>query len=106
VAGPIYVGDVSSQLKAFIDRTYSWYKPDFQTSRQPSRIAPGKAMALILTQGDPEPKRYEPVLKRYAGWFVSHGFNVKAMSASGLHGGDVAETDPEIVKAAARLLED
>ena len=106
VSGPIYVGDVSAQLKAFIDRTFSWYKPDYNTNPRPSRLVPGKAMALILTQGDPEPKQYEHVLRRYAGWFGSHGFDVKAMSASGLHDGDVAVTDPELVAAASGLLLD
>ena len=29
LASPVYYGDVSAQLKGFIDRTYSYLKPDY-----------------------------------------------------------------------------
>ena len=34
---PTYYGNVSSQLKAFIDRTYSWLKPDYLSNPATSR---------------------------------------------------------------------
>jgi multimeric flavodoxin WrbA len=29
LASPVYIGDVTGQLKLFVDRTFSWYVPDF-----------------------------------------------------------------------------
>lgn len=52
-ASPVYFGDVSAQLKGFIDRTYSYIsagyadkisKPDI------SRLKPGKKAVMIFTQ--------------------------------------------------------
>ena len=37
LASPVYYGDLSSQLKGFIDRTYSYFVPDFHTNPKPSR---------------------------------------------------------------------
>ena len=36
MATPVYYGEVSSQLKAFIDRTFSYLVPDFETNPAPS----------------------------------------------------------------------
>ncbi|MGD9108434.1 MAG: flavodoxin family protein [Gammaproteobacteria bacterium] len=53
LASPVYFGDVSAQLKGFIDRTYSYIsagyadkigKPDI------SRLKPGKKAVMIFTQ--------------------------------------------------------
>jgi len=51
MASPIYYGEVASQIKAFIDRTYSFLASDYVTNPHPSRLSPGKKMVFILTQG-------------------------------------------------------
>jgi len=50
IATPTYYGDVSGQLKCFMDRTYSYLKPDYITNSQPSRLAPGKKLVFIITR--------------------------------------------------------
>jgi multimeric flavodoxin WrbA len=74
IATPIYYGEVSSQVKAFIDRTFSYFVPDFGTNPYRSRLKPGKKMVFIQTQGHPEEKRFEDVFERYAFFFDWHGF--------------------------------
>lgn len=36
LASPVYYGDISAQLKGFIDRSYSYLKPDYLSNPQPS----------------------------------------------------------------------
>jgi len=40
LASPVYYGDVTAQMKGFIDRSYSYLKPDYLTNPQPSRLTP------------------------------------------------------------------
>jgi multimeric flavodoxin WrbA len=75
MASPIYYGEVSSQMKAFIDRTFSYLVPDFDTNPNPSRLAPGKKLVMILAQGDPGEELYADVFPRYAAFFKWYGFD-------------------------------
>ena len=70
IASPVYYGDLSSQTKAFIDRTYSYFVPDFHTNPKPCRLAPGKKLVFILTQGQPDESRYSDIYSRYEYFFV------------------------------------
>lgn len=74
MASPIYYGDVSSQLKAFIDRLYSFLKPDYVTNPDPVRIAPGKKLVFALTQGEPEGS-YDDVFDNYDTFMKWYGFD-------------------------------
>lgn len=51
---PVYFGDIPGQVKSFLDRTYSYLKPNYISEPSPSRVSPGKQALLILTQGAPE----------------------------------------------------
>jgi multimeric flavodoxin WrbA len=102
-ATPVYIGEVSAQLKLFIDRSYSWYTPDFRTSPSPSRLAPGKTLVLVVTQGHPDPEAYRRNLDFYSGYFSSHGFKVRLLQGVGLQAEDVAEARPDLMEAAAAL---
>ncbi len=69
LASPVYFGDVTGQMKLFIDRTYSFLTPNFYCDPKTSRLAPGKSAVFMQTQGlgdtmfsDVFP-RYEWVLK-------------------------------------------
>jgi len=68
-----FYGEITSQLKAFIDRTFSYLKPDYMTNLQPMRIAPGKKLVFIITQGGPE-NRFADVFPRYDQFFRWYGF--------------------------------
>ena len=74
LASPVYFGDVSSQLKAFIDRTYSFMKPQFTERDDPSKLEAGKKMLVILTQGDKE-SVHDDIFKRYRDFYVEYGFS-------------------------------
>ena len=61
-----------SLLRGFIERTYSYFVPDFATNPNPSRLKPGKKLVFIQTQGQPGENmfadlfsRIEPIFKRY-----------------------------------------
>ena len=47
LASPVYYGDLSSQMKSFIDRTYSYFVPDFHTI--PTRAASHRAKSWFLS---------------------------------------------------------
>jgi multimeric flavodoxin WrbA len=72
MATPVYLWDVASTLRSFIERTYSYFVPDFHTNPNPSRLSPGKKLVFIQTQGQPSENlfadlfsRIEPIFKRY-----------------------------------------
>ena len=104
LASPIYIGEITGQMKCFIDRTFSYYLPDYTTNPKPSRLAPGKKMLFILTQGMPDAAVYEgPVLGHYTGYFQSLGFDVRHFIAPGLGGDDIEKTNPDKLKAVAEM---
>jgi multimeric flavodoxin WrbA len=67
-ATPVYGAHVSGQFKCFMDRCYSFLKPDYRTNRNPSRIVPGKQAVLIMTQGNPDPTLYNDLADRLQRW--------------------------------------
>lgn len=53
LASPVYYGDVSAQLKAFIDRTYSYLVPGYKEKigkEHISRLQPTSKFVMILSQ--------------------------------------------------------
>jgi multimeric flavodoxin WrbA len=59
MASPVYYGDVTAQMKAFFDRTYSYFTPDYlQPDKKRSRLAGGKKFVFVLTQGQPDEKYF------------------------------------------------
>jgi len=65
LASPVYFGDVSGQMKLFIDRTYCFLTPDFHRNPEmSSRLLPGKIGVFIQTQGLPD-AMFTDVFPRY-----------------------------------------
>lgn len=73
LASPVYYGEVTAQLKGFIDRTFSYLKPDYLTNAQPSRLSP-KKLVFVLTQGHPDEALFADIYPRYAGFLQWMGF--------------------------------
>lgn len=69
LASPIFFGDLSAQMKGFIDRTHSYLTPDYK-----SRLLPGKKLVMILAQGDPDKRHFADVYPRYNEFFEWFGF--------------------------------
>lgn len=65
LASPIYFGGVSAQMKAFIDRTYSFLTPHFYRNKKHSRLDPGKKLVFILSQGQKEESKFQDIFPRY-----------------------------------------
>ncbi len=65
LASPVYYGDVTGQMKLFIDRTFCYLTPDFHTNPQRSRLLPGKTVVFIQTQGLADATVFADVFPRY-----------------------------------------
>lgn len=74
MASPVYYGDVTAQLKGFIDRTYSYLKPDYLTNPAPSRLSP-KKLLFVLTQGHPDESLFADIFPRYDSFLKWLGFS-------------------------------
>lgn len=104
MASPIYYGEVSSQMKGFIDRTFSYLVPDFATNPQPSRLKPGKKLVMILAQGDPGEDLYADVFPGYAAFFKWYGFDESHLiHACGVFAPGEVEGRPEVMNQAEAL---
>jgi multimeric flavodoxin WrbA len=108
IATPTYYGDVSGQFKCFMDRTYSYLKPDYITNSQPSRLAPGKKLVFIMTQGHPDEAMFNHVFPLYDRFFRWYGLaETRLIRACGVGGGgvvDVPERFLEEAEEAARAI--
>lgn len=60
MASPVYYAHVTAQLKAFIDRTFSYLPPEYYIEEPPSRLAPGKTLVVFLTQGHQDAALFAP----------------------------------------------
>jgi len=74
LATPVYFGDPTAQLKGFIDRTFSYFAPDYRTSATPSRLAAGKKLVFIQTQGNPDETFFADIFPKYAGFLKRNSF--------------------------------
>jgi multimeric flavodoxin WrbA len=74
MASPVYYGDVSAQLKTFIDRTYSYLLPGYIAKAHPNRLQERKKLVFILTQGHRDPDWFADILPRYQDLFHWTGF--------------------------------
>jgi len=99
LATPVYYGDVSAQLKAFIDRTFSYLVPDYATNPNPSRLPPGKKLVFIQTQGHPDENQFADIFPRYSSFLKWYGFdNQYLIRACGVMGAGEAESRANVMK--------
>jgi multimeric flavodoxin WrbA len=73
LASPVYFGEITSQLKGFIDRSFSYLKADYITNPQPGRLSP-KKLVFILTQGNPNEALFADIYTSYSGFLKRMGF--------------------------------
>ena len=103
LASPVYYGDVTSQLKGFIDRGYSYLKPDYLTNPQPSRLTP-KKLLFILTQGHPDEALFADIFPRYDTFFKWMGITEsRLIRACGIGPARIDATSEEILDQAEAL---
>jgi len=75
LASPVYFGDVTAQMKALIDRTYSYLVPNFMQKDKPSRLASGKSLIFMLAQGQPDEKMFADIYPKYELFLRIMGFS-------------------------------
>ena len=69
MATPVYYGEVSSQMKMFIDRTFSFLVPGYGRAERKTRLAGGKHCVLALAQGHPREDIFADIAPRYEYFF-------------------------------------
>jgi multimeric flavodoxin WrbA len=100
LASPVYYGDVTAQLKGFIDRGYSYLKPDYLTNPQPSRLTP-KKLLFVLTQGHPDEALFADIFPRYDGFMKWMGITEsRLIRACGIGPASADEVPEQILKQA------
>jgi len=102
LASPVYYGDVTAQLKGFIDRTYSYLKPDYLSNPQPSRLSP-KKLVMVLTQGHPDEALFADIFPRYAGFMQWMGFTEPLLlRACGVGPGSIDAVPEQVLQQAEK----
>ena len=97
LASPVYYGDVTAQLKGFIDRSYSYLKPDYITNPQPSRLEP-KKLIFVLTQGHPDQALFADIFPRYDTFLRWMGFvETRLIRACGIGPGTVDSVPEQVL---------
>jgi multimeric flavodoxin WrbA len=105
LASPVYYGEISSQLKGFMDRTFSYLVPDYRTNLQPSRLAP-KKLIFVLTQGHPDEAAFADIFPRYEGFLKWQGFSdVKLIRACGVGPGSSESVPEQVLRLAEETAE-
>ena len=101
LASPVYYGDVTGQMKCFIDRTFEYLVPDYITAEVPSRLPVGKRCAVVLVQGAPSEAQFSDVFPRYKGFLDWYGFSeVHEVRACGVHAKGSVKENEEVLKRA------
>ena len=107
MASPIYYWDITSQMKAFLDRTFSYLVPDFMTNSVKTRLAPGKKLALILVQGNPDPKSFPDIFPKFDYFFKMAGFvDNRLIQALGVNAPGEAANQEDVMRLADKTAEE
>ncbi|MBI5520574.1 MAG: flavodoxin family protein [Desulfovibrio sp.] len=105
LATPVYFGEVTAQLKGFIDRCYSFLTPDYAFNKEKrTRLAPGKTFCMVIAQGHPREDLFTDIFPRYAYFFNWLGFNHSRLlrACKVYHLGD-AQKRADVLEEAADL---
>ena len=104
LATPVYFADVTAQMKMFIDRTYSYYVPDFLNKPVPSRLHQGKQLVFIQTQAQPGDNFFNDIYPKYEFFFQVLGFKGNHLiRATGVNDDGDAVKQESIMKQAEDL---
>jgi multimeric flavodoxin WrbA len=101
---PVYFGDVTAAMKAFIDRSRAFLKPDFKTNPVPGQLAPGKQVVWVLVQAQDDAAAYEDIHPRYSYFFKYFNFEQDhLLRAIGVRELDEIKTQPGYLQEADEL---
>jgi multimeric flavodoxin WrbA len=94
LASPVYFGDVTSQLKGFIDRSYSFLTPEYMTGKDMTRLSP-KKLVFVLCQGHPDESLFADIYKNYEGFLKWMGFAERRLIRACGYGPLTVDSIPE-----------
>lgn len=104
LATPVYFGEVSAQLKGFIDRCYSFLTPDYAFNKEKrTRLVPGKTFCMVIAQGHPREDLFTDIFPRYAYFYNWLGFTESRLlrACKVFHLGDAKRRDEVLDQARA-----
>nr|WP_320133724.1 flavodoxin family protein [uncultured Holophaga sp.] len=73
LATSVYFGEVTAQLKGFLDRCYSFLAPGYLAGGEKGRLK-GKRLVFIQTQGNPDPAFFGEIFPRISHFMAWMGF--------------------------------
>ena len=93
---PVYMWQMTGQLKLIVDRMFSFMNPDFS-----SKLAPGKKVVWAVAQGQTDLELFAPYFANASGMLKMVGFgDVKIVVAGGTaEKGDVLQQPEALAKA-------
>lgn len=107
LASPVYYWDVSAQMKAFLDRTFSFLVPDFITAPRKSRLEPGKKLVFILVQNNPDRNSFTDIFPKFDYFFRAYGFtDTRLIRAFGVGGPGEVESQEDVMELAEKTAEE
>jgi multimeric flavodoxin WrbA len=107
LSSPVYFWDISSQLKGFIDRSFSYLVPDFITNPIKSRLEPGKKLVFILAQGNPDEGLFTNIFPKFEYFFNMFGFsNCYLIRACGVRDLGEVEGRQDVIKMSKDLAQE
>lgn len=99
IGTPIYMGEMTGQLKTFIDRCFALKDAD-----KNSLVPPGKKMAVLITQGAPMPDHYSKTRERIEYIFKGYGYISKgAVTAVSVHNTEELLKDESVLEEAREI---
>ncbi|MBI5190356.1 MAG: flavodoxin family protein [Nitrospirae bacterium] len=95
LGSPVYYGEVTGQMKSFMDRWYALRDGDRRL-----RLPAGKKALFILVQGADGDDRYESAVRRLEKVLTSYEMSPRLVVAAGLEKKGAVKEHPELLAAA------
>jgi len=95
LGSPVYYGEVTGQMKVFMDR---WY--GLRDGEGNLRMPEGRKLLFIMVQGAEQEDWYKSTVARLKKVIDRYGFDTEILVAAGLEGKGEASERPDIMKKA------
>lgn len=106
LATPVYFGEISGQLKTFVDRCFSFLTPGFHSNSKTSRLTNGKSLVFVIAQGQSHEDLFADIYPRYEFVFDLLGFKDRHLiRGCGLNAADDAAGKEDLLNLAEKVAE-